>query len=119
MTKNDFHHKINITNRCFRKMVKDMKKLLAIFCTAFFVYTALNTLFAAEPVYSYQQVKVTSGDTLWGIASRAAGEGQDVREVVCHICDANGLTNKNIYPGQVLKVPVAVRAADDLMLASR
>lgn len=100
-------------------MVKSMKKLLAIFCAAFFVYIAFNTLFAAEPVYSYQQVKVTSGDTLWMIASRAAAEGQDVREVVCHICDANGLTDKNIYPGQVLKVPVAAKAADDLMLAAR
>jgi len=49
-------------------------------------------------------VVVERGDTLWSIASSVAGD-RDVREVVDHIQDLNGLDRADIEPGQVLRLP--------------
>lgn len=55
----------------------------------------------------YQFVKVSSGDTVWSIAARNTGEKDDIRNIVVAIKKANALDNHvQIYPGQVLKVPV-------------
>ncbi|TFV86830.1 LysM peptidoglycan-binding domain-containing protein [Blastococcus sp. CT_GayMR16] len=51
-----------------------------------------------------QSVVVQPGDTLWSIASVAAGSG-DVREVVDHIQELNGLQGTVLLPGQVLELP--------------
>jgi LysM repeat protein len=47
---------------------------------------------------------VTSGDTVWAIASRVA-EGRDPREVVDAIMERNGLRDGTIVPGQALAIP--------------
>jgi Tfp pilus assembly protein FimV len=51
------------------------------------------------PVYVVQP-----GDTLWSIASDAAGSG-DVRQVVYLIQERNGLRDTVLIPGQVLELP--------------
>jgi nucleoid-associated protein YgaU len=51
-----------------------------------------------------QSVVVQSGDTLWSIATEAAGT-DDVREVVDHIQELNGLEDAVLIPGQVLELP--------------
>lgn len=53
-------------------------------------------------------VTVHQGDTLWKIASASTADNKDVRSTVYAIVDANNLGhNQDIYPGQVLKVPVS------------
>jgi nucleoid-associated protein YgaU len=51
-----------------------------------------------------QSVVVQPGDTLWSIASDAAGSG-DVRQVVDLIQERNGLRDTVLIPGQVLELP--------------
>jgi nucleoid-associated protein YgaU len=51
-----------------------------------------------------QSVVVQPGDTLWSIATEAAGT-DDVREVVDRIQELNGLEDAVLIPGQVLELP--------------
>ena len=53
---------------------------------------------------SYTTVVVAPGETLWSIASAAAGRG-DVRAMVDEIMSINSLTVPDIAAGQALRVP--------------
>ena len=50
---------------------------------------------------------VRSGDTLWGIATRAAGPGADPRPVVDLLISANHLARPDVAPGTVLRLPTS------------
>lgn len=95
-----------------------MKTILVVFgfaCLLFAGYTLQNVDYSD---YQMQTVVVSNGDNLWQIASRHAGEKEDVREVVYRISRANDLKTKDIFPGQVLKVPVHPKN-DSLMMAKK
>jgi nucleoid-associated protein YgaU len=49
-------------------------------------------------------IVVREGDTLWSIAGSLGGDG-DVRAVIDEIRRLNGLTDVDLVPGQVLRVP--------------
>lgn len=49
---------------------------------------------------------VIGGETLWGIAQGAAGEKDDVRDVLLTIAEFNGLTGDRIVPGMRIMVPL-------------
>ncbi len=51
-----------------------------------------------------RRVVVASGDTLWSIASRSA-PGEDPRDVVARIVEANGVDPGRIHQGEVILVP--------------
>jgi nucleoid-associated protein YgaU len=51
-----------------------------------------------------QQVTVAPGDTLWSIATQVAPD-VDPRAEVAALQQRNGLTDVNLVPGQVLRVP--------------
>src|SRR5699024_1567636 len=53
------------------------------------------------------QVTVLPGQTLWGIATEAADEGQDVRNVMQTIMTLNSLSSATVHPGQELAVPTS------------
>lgn len=96
-----------------------MKKILAILCVGFALYTGFNMVFAEHPVYHTQTITVHSGDTMWDIANRWSDDKEDVREVMHRICQANNLKSKHVYPGQILKVPVRATIHNDFMLAGK
>lgn len=53
-------------------------------------------------------IRVEKGETLWHIAAVAADDNTDVRNVIDSILKTNKLANNDdIYPGQVLQVPVS------------
>lgn len=56
---------------------------------------------APEPTH---QVVVAPGDTLWGLASGAA-RGGDVRSMITHIEELNGLSGADLAVGQTLRIP--------------
>ncbi|SJZ98380.1 LysM peptidoglycan-binding domain-containing protein [Megasphaera cerevisiae] len=61
----------------------------------------------------YVSVHIEKGQTIWDIASKAADSNTDVRYVVSSIVEANHLeNNQDIYPGQVLQVPVNADRVD-------
>jgi LysM repeat protein len=51
-------------------------------------------------------VTVAAGETLWSVATDAAGSGQDPRDVVEQITALNGLASSDLVAGQQLLVPV-------------
>ena len=81
-----------------------MKKLTAIVMAVFLLYSGyvFGTVSAADEIYTTRTVTVYSGDTMWDIAS---------------LCEANGLQNTDLQPGQKIMVPVRVHAGEGVMLA--
>jgi nucleoid-associated protein YgaU len=61
---------------------------------------------AAGQAHIETKYVVQSGDTLWRIAIEAAGEDDDIREVVRGIRELNRLETPLIRPGQILLVPI-------------
>jgi LysM repeat protein len=59
---------------------------------------------ADAPVQTVEHV-VSTGETLWAIASQNSTAGVDPRTAVAVIQDLNGLDSGMIHPGQVLLVP--------------
>lgn len=85
-----------------------MKKILAMMYMSLAIYMGYNMVFAEEPQYQNAAVIVSSGDTLWDIASRYRKPGEDVRDVVDRIREVNELGAGHIQPGQGLLVPTLV-----------
>ncbi|MFB9776929.1 LysM peptidoglycan-binding domain-containing protein [Brevibacterium otitidis] len=59
---------------------------------------------SADPVIPAETVVVEEGQTLWSIASAAAGGG-DPRDTMHAIIEMNGLETSVVHPGQELEVP--------------
>ncbi|NLM49519.1 MAG: LysM peptidoglycan-binding domain-containing protein [Clostridiaceae bacterium] len=53
----------------------------------------------------YVIIKINPGDTLWDIA-KYYSNGQDIRKVIYEINKINNLEGSNIYPNQLIKVPI-------------
>lgn len=85
-----------------------MKKILVMMYMSLAIYMGYNMVFAEEPQYQNAAVIVSSGDTLWDIASRYRKPGEDVRDIVDRIREVNELGTGHIYPGQGLLVPTLV-----------
>ncbi|MGC5323961.1 cell division suppressor protein YneA [Brevibacillus sp. SYSU BS000544] len=55
----------------------------------------------------YKVVTVKAGESVWQLATEHSQSADaDIREIVDHIIEVNGLENVLIYPGQSLKIPV-------------
>ncbi|WP_347057493.1 LysM peptidoglycan-binding domain-containing protein [Blastococcus sp. HT6-30] len=78
--------------------------LLLVLCVVALGTAVLGGDGAGLELMGTTRVIVEPGDTLWSIASAAAG-GRDVREVVDGIQLLNGLDGSAILPGQVLRLP--------------
>ncbi len=86
-----------------------MKKVVFLFLAIIIGAWNLFPVGAADPaaMRPLQHITVASGDTLWRIAERTAGNDEDIRQVVRTICQVNHL-NEAAYltPGQQLLIPV-------------
>jgi hypothetical protein len=87
------------------RLVVFVTSLLLVLTAAFFLAGgAVGTGEAGTPPPT-EIVQVGSGDTLWGIASEIAVDG-DVRSVMDDIQRLNALESAGIQAGQKLRVPV-------------
>lgn len=66
-----------------------------------FSYKALTK----KEIY-YKDIEIKSGQTLWEIAESEFGQNIDIRKYVYKIKKINNLTNSNIQPGQIIKIPI-------------
>lgn len=56
---------------------------------------------------NYATIQVRTGDSVWSIASKYVTAHDDIRELTYAINQLNGLQrNGQIFPGQVLKIPL-------------
>ncbi len=53
----------------------------------------------------FVQVRVESGDTLWGLAQEYGPADMDVRNVVYEICRLNGISADTLQAGQYITIP--------------
>lgn len=49
---------------------------------------------------------VQSGDNLWNIAEQTGFEQMDVRDIIERIKELNNMQSVDIYPGDLIKIPV-------------
>lgn len=77
---------------------------LAVVLGAGFAMKAGAGFSVSHPSASYITLVVAPGETLWSIASDAAGRG-DVRAMVDEIISVNSLAVPDVAAGQVLRVP--------------
>lgn len=54
----------------------------------------------------YIDIEICAGDTLWQIAGTYMPPDMDTRKAVHKLCAINDIAADEIYPGQVIKVPV-------------
>ena len=122
MTKCAVRFIITITNKCFERQLIVYEKADGNSNGSLFIIQRLCVRHgirssAADEIYTTRTVTVYSGDTMWDIASRWAEDDEDVRAVIYRICEANGLQNTDLQPGQKIMVPVRVHAGEGVMLA--
>jgi len=84
-------------------------KMVVLFLLIFALWSitplANSNAYLASSIYG--SISVKSGDTVWGIATKYVTDQEDIRELAQAIKEVNGLNNNvQIFPGQVLKVPL-------------
>lgn len=87
------------------RLVVFVTSLFLVLAVAFMLAGgAVGTGSAGEPAPT-EVVQVAPGDTLWGIASEVATDG-DVRSMMTEIERINALESASLSAGQKLRVPV-------------
>jgi len=88
--------------------IKDMQRL-KLFC---FITFLIAIMFIQNKwTYSYdypktESIVISSGDSLWGIATRYKTDEVDTRRFVQIIKEINMLSTSEIFEGQELKIPI-------------
>lgn len=91
-------------------------KYVVLAVLALFMCTQIG--WSYQPSQEYLSVAVEPGQTVWQLASVAAGDDMDVRQVVNEILEDNGLTGtSDIRPGQILRLPIAPGRAEEVRTA--
>lgn len=91
-------------------------KYVVLAVLALFMCTQIG--WSYQPSQEYLSVAVEPGQTVWQLASIAAGDDMDVRQVVNEILEDNGLTGtSDIRPGQILRLPIAPGRAEEVRTA--
>ncbi len=91
-------------------------KYVVLAVLALFMCTQIG--WSYQPSQEYVSIAVEPGQTVWQLASVAAGDDMDVRQVVNEILEDNGLTGtSDIRPGQILRLPIAPGRAEEVRTA--
>lgn len=91
-------------------------KYVVLAILALFMCTQIG--WSYQPSQEFVSVAVEPGQTVWQLATVAAGDDTDVRQVMDSILKENGLTGtSDIRPGQVLRLPVALGRAEQVRTA--
>lgn len=67
----------------------------------------INTVaFSSTYKEPYKEILVREGDTLWKIAMEYMPDNYDIRKMVYDIREFNDMENADIYPGEIIRVPI-------------
>ncbi|MGG4189665.1 LysM peptidoglycan-binding domain-containing protein [Paenibacillus peoriae] len=100
-------------NKGFSQLIAQMitntllLKLLILVIVVWIAGAGVLTVFAAPSVPKVEVTKLTvqSGDTLWQIAIKHKPERMDTRVYIEGIVRINGLEDRGVQAGQVLRLP--------------
>ena len=95
--------KLHLTRR--GKLVLGLLGLLALVCVLLLAGAKGGASSDYEPTATTTHL-VTSGDTMWQVASAVTQPGQDVRDVIYAIQKLNHLDSSSLQVGQVLVIPL-------------
>lgn len=85
-----------------------MKKFVSI-CFILLVVACCSVLQGCESKYDGEIIYIVEkGDTLWNVAERYKPDGLNMNKYIHELRKINGI-GADIYPGQVITVPVAGR----------
>lgn len=94
--------RIRIANK-FKLTISLFILIFAIYCILMFTFNKAS----GEELEEYKKYIVKKGDTIWEIALINMNTNKDVRELVYDIYNVNNIGgSENIYPGQLLLLPV-------------
>lgn len=87
--------------------MKYLTLTLLIFLMALFIVSNVDAKDNGIDKHQYIEVIVQEGDTLWSVAKPYHDGDSDFRKFIYEIRELNNLNQAIIFPGQVLKIPVA------------
>ena len=90
-------------SRKVNRFITGLAALIIILIISFLLMD--SSAFGYSPK-EYTTVVVSSGDTLWSIASEKADGTKDIRSVLSEIRAINDLDSDILYEGTILKVPL-------------
>ena len=96
--------KYKITNK--RKFISFLVVIFTMSIFMVFLSVIDSKVYSSTYEENYIKVKVVQGDTLWNIAINNMTNDYDVRKMVFEIIEFNQMEDANIYPGDLIKVPV-------------
>lgn len=96
--------------RVQRKLIRKKKRItffivLFLFSTLILQIAKPSALEAHTP-REYIAVIVEEGDSLWKIAERFINNQMDIRHYINIIQQHNDMKTANIYPGQIIEIPL-------------
>ncbi|MCT4618765.1 MAG: LysM peptidoglycan-binding domain-containing protein [Marinisporobacter sp.] len=52
------------------------------------------------------KIHIKDGDTIWDLAKKFTPKEKDIRKTIYEISSINNLDTLDIYPGQIIKIPI-------------
>ena len=85
------------------KIVNQKRFITFVTVSLLLLISIFNLCFARSEVITEDYI-VSSGETLWSIASEHKKLGQDIRKYIYELREINNFNDCMIYPGQVIKI---------------
>ena len=102
---NKQNHSFHLSNTLSNSIMKF--SVTSVLAVMFIGMLGMSYSNAEKHPVNYITIQVSSGDTVWTIASRYISDKEDIRELVYAIKTINGLNNNAfLSSGQTLKVPM-------------
>ena len=84
------------------------RKLLVIVFIISFIGGLFLGFYAPEKSYTYENVTVKPGDTLWDLTVSRAGNTYNIQELMHCTYKENKLSSSNLVPGQKIRLCIGV-----------
>lgn len=70
---------------------------------------SINEVYGSNHRSDYKEIEIINGDTLWMLAIDYMPERYDVRKMLYEIKMLNNMETSNVYPGDIIKIPIIQR----------